>query len=72
MLLEVSKTPKIASLNIEQATLKQNKAKNEFNFVTLSQISEEERVDILKKRFQIQAEGKISWNKYYLLEYRSR
>ena len=66
---EASKTPKIASLNIEQGDstlkhLKQNKAENESNFVTLSQISEEERVEIIKKGFQLQAEGKISLKKY--------
>ena len=54
-------------MNIEQgdSTLKQNKAENESNFVTLSQISEEERVEIIKKGFQLQAEEKISLKKYY-------
>jgi hypothetical protein len=47
------------------STLKQNKAENESNFVTLSQISEEERVEIIQKGFQLQAEGKISLKKYY-------
>ena len=47
------------------STLKQNKAENESNFLTLSQISEEERVEIIKKGFQLQAEGKISLKKYY-------
>jgi hypothetical protein len=47
------------------STLKQNKAKNESNFVTLSQISEAERLEIIKKGFRLQAEGKISLKKYY-------
>jgi len=45
--------------------LKQNKAENKSNFVTLSQLSEQERVEIIKKGFQLQAEGKISLKKYY-------
>ena len=47
------------------STLKQNKTENESNFVTLSQISEKERVEIIQKGFQLQAEGKISLKKYY-------
>ena len=58
------------------STLKQNKTENaealalserseQSNFVTLSQISEKERVEIIQKGFQLQAEGKISLKKYY-------
>ena len=43
----------------------QNKAQNDHNFITLSQISEEERIEIIKTGFQLQAEGKISLKKYY-------
>jgi len=53
------------SIQLGDSTLKQNKAENKSNFVTLSQISEEERVEIIKKGFQLQAEGKISLKKYY-------
>ena len=49
------------SIQLGDSTLKQNKS----NFVTLSQISEEERVEIIKKGFQLQAEGKLSLKKYY-------
>jgi len=45
---------------------KQNKTENESNFVTLSQISKEERVKIIiQKGFQLNQEGKISLKKYY-------
>jgi hypothetical protein len=43
----------------------QNKAQNGSNLVTLSPISQQERVEIIKKGFQLQAEGKISLKKYY-------
>ena len=47
------------------STLKQNKAENESNFVTLSQIAEQEKIEIIQTGFQLQAEGKISLKKYY-------
>ena len=50
---------------IIQHGINQNKAQNWSNFVTLSQISQQERVEIIKKGFQLQAEGKISLKKYY-------
>ena len=34
-------------------------------FVTLGKISEQERVEIIKKGFQINQQGKISLKKYY-------
>jgi hypothetical protein len=53
------------SIQLGDSTLKQNKAENESNFVTLSQISEEERVEIIKKGFQLNQQGLISLKKYY-------
>ena len=61
---------------IGNSTFKQKKTENaealalserseQSNFVTLSQISEKERVEIIQKGFQLQAEGKISLKKYY-------
>jgi hypothetical protein len=35
------------------------------NFITLGKISEEEKIEIIKLGFQLQAEGKISLKKYY-------
>ena len=46
-------------------TFNQNEAQNESNFLSLSQISEQEREEIIQKGFQLQAEGKISLKKYY-------
>ena len=43
----------------------QNKAQNEKTFVTLGKISEQEKVNIIEKGFQLQAEGRISLKKYY-------
>ena len=34
------------------------------NFITLSQISEQDQIEIIKTGFQLQAEGKISFKKY--------
>jgi len=38
---------------------------NKTNFITLGKISEEEKIEIVKLGFQLQAEGKISLKKYY-------
>jgi len=38
---------------------------NESNFLSLSQISEQERKEIIQKGFQLQNQGKISLKKYY-------
>ena len=46
-------------------SLKQNQAQNGPNFVTLGKISEPEKIEIIKRGFQLQAEGKISLKKYY-------
>ncbi len=46
-------------------SLNQEKALNEPNFITLGKISEEEKIQIIQRGFQLQAEGKISLKKYY-------
>ena len=43
----------------------QEKGLNRANFITLSQIPEEEQIEIIQKGFQLQAESKISLKKYY-------
>jgi len=43
----------------------QEKGLNRSNFITLSQIPEEEKIEIIQLGFQLQAEGKISLKKYY-------
>ena len=43
----------------------QNEAQNRTNFITLGKISEEEKIEIIKRGFQLQAEGKISLKKSY-------
>ena len=47
------------------STLNQIQAQKGPNFVTLSQISEKERREIIKTGFQLQAQGKLSLKKYY-------
>ena len=43
----------------------QEKGLHEPNFITLKRISEQERIEIIQRGFQLQAEGKISLKKYY-------
>ncbi len=43
----------------------QDKAQNRLNFITLGRISEQEKIEIIQRGFQLQAEGKISLKKYY-------
>ena len=43
----------------------QSKAQNSLHFITLSQISEQEKIEIIQKGFQLQSEGRISLKKYY-------
>ena len=45
--------------------MNQNKAQNRVNFITLGRISEQEKIEIIQRGFQLQAEGKISLKKYY-------
>ena len=37
-----------------------NKAQNSLNFITLSNLSEDQKIEIIQTGFQLQAEGKIS------------
>ena len=43
----------------------EDKGLNQPNFITLGKISEQEKIEIIQKGFQLQAEGKISLKKYY-------
>ena len=43
----------------------QFKPQNNSNFITFGKISEDEKIEIIKLGFQLQAEGKISLKKYY-------
>lgn len=43
----------------------QEKGLQEPNFITLGTLSENEKIEIIKLGFQLQAEGKISLKKYY-------
>ena len=43
----------------------QEKAQNRVNFIALGRISEQEKIEIIQRGFQLQAEGKISLKKYY-------
>ena len=45
--------------------LNQKKGLNKHNFITLGRIPEQERIEIIQRGFQLQAEGKISLKKYY-------
>jgi hypothetical protein len=45
--------------------LKQDKAQNRLNFITLRTISEKDKIQIIQTGFQLQSEGKISLKKYY-------
>ena len=64
---EVSKSPLKTLSHSEEYNLSsnQNKAPNRSNFITLGNIPEEEKIEIIKSGFQLQAEGKISLKKYY-------
>ena len=42
---------------------------SEQNFITLSKITEQERMEIIQTGFQLQAPGKISLKKYYETTY---
>jgi hypothetical protein len=64
---EASKSP-LAPLSESQQfniTSNQEKAQNRLNFITLGTISEQEKIEIIQRGFQLQAEGKISLKKYY-------
>jgi len=66
----VSDAPKIDFKPLSQSqqynlSLNQEKGLHAANFTTLSKISEEEKIEIIKLGFQLQNEGKISLKKYY-------
>ena len=71
MLSEASKMPINDSFQSQhynipaKQRLTQTKAQNGSNFTTLGKISEQKKVKIIEKGFQLQAEGKISLKKYY-------
>ena len=43
----------------------QKKTLNQHNFITLANLSEEEKIQIIQRGFQLQTENKISLKKYY-------
>ena len=43
----------------------QDKAQNRLNFITLGRISEQEKIEIIQRGFQLNQQGKISLKKYY-------
>ena len=49
----------------ENISSNQEKGLQEPNFITLGRIPEQERIEIIQRGFQLQAEGKISLKKYY-------
>jgi len=64
----------VSSINISSASqipkfkpisANQEKGLNGSNFITLGRIPEQERIEIIQRGFQLQAEGKISLKKYY-------
>ncbi len=64
---QASQSPFKTSEQSEQYNIpsEQDKALNKPNFITLSKISEQEKIEIIQRGFQLQAEGKISLKKYY-------
>jgi hypothetical protein len=66
-LSEASKLYFKAGETSEQYNIPSNKKKSlsEQNFITLSKITEQERIEIIQTGFQLQADGKISLKKYY-------
>ena len=64
---EASKSPVTTSKRSEEYHISSNqeKAQNRLNFITLGMISEQEKIEIIQRGFQLQAEGKISLKKYY-------
>ena len=65
--LSESSQPLKSSKTIQQDdyTFEVEKGPNDQNFIILSKIPEEERVEIIKLDFQLNQEGKISLKKYY-------
>ena len=67
LLSEPSKRAQKAPSDSEQgdSTFSQKESKNSPNFVTLGRIPKKENIEIIKRGFQLQDEGKISLKKYY-------
>jgi len=57
--------------NNQQYNLSSNQeiATNSLNFITLGNLSEDEKIEIIQTGFQLQAQGKISLKKYYETTY---
>ena len=57
--------------NNQQYNLSSNQeiAPNSLNFITLRNLSEDEKIEIIQTGFQLQAQGKISLKKYYETTY---
>jgi hypothetical protein len=51
-----------AILNIP---FKHNQSQNKANFITLGKISEQQKIEIIQKGFQLNQEDKISLKEYY-------
>ena len=66
MLSEASQSPFKTAERSEEYNIPsdQDKAQNRLNFITLGRISEQEKIEIIQRGFQLQAQGKISLKKY--------
>jgi hypothetical protein len=66
-LSEDYKSPQKTAKPIEESSIisNQNEAQNSPNFITLSKIPEQDRIEIIQTGFQLQSEGPISLKKYY-------
>jgi len=66
-LSEGPKTPLKAFHSTEQYNLSstQDRDQDEANFITLGNLAETEKIEIIQKGFQMNQEGKISLKKYY-------
>ena len=67
MLSEASQSPFKTAERSEEYNIPsdQDKAQNRLNFITLGRISEQEKIEIIQRGFQLNQQGKISLKKYY-------
>lgn len=67
MLLAAPRSSKFdtSTLKGDHTTFNQEKGLNQANFIILGNLSEEEKIEILKTGFRLNQEGKISLKKYY-------
>lgn len=56
---------KQANTIIDNLSSDQEKVQNQSNFITLANLSENEKIEMIQTVFQLQAQGKISLKKYY-------